>query len=364
MSRIVFLNDLHIGYSGAAQLYQDEIKAFLSDSLFPYIDSNDVSAVVIAGDFFDDRRVTNVRVASEIARESLLDELEKRSIPVHITVGNHDTYYRNRIVPNSVSQFDDEYENVTVWLDPTDVTIDGVSFLMLPWVCESNRAAVEKAIENTSSPYCVAHLELIGFDMGAGQVSRHGQDSSDYAGFRKVLTGHYHTRSEQDNILYMGAQYQMTRADDGVSKGFYVMNTADESLERIINPRQLFVSLLVDADEIEETAAHEWTETNLSSLDGKIVTVKFSDSCTSDCADRVCRILEKSSVYDYKIVDSLSRAVESGDLESEIEVGDTVTLMHSAIDKDDVYEGMNRDLLKTIVSAVHTEAIGGTSAEH
>jgi len=357
--KLAFLNDLHAGLSGSSQLFQDEIKAFFADVFFPWVDANEVEAVIIAGDLYDNRRDINVRAMMEVVRESFLDELQKRNIRTIITLGNHDVYYRNKVKPNSVASHALEYDCVEVIEEPTELTIGDVNFLALPWICDSNEVACAKAVASSKSPYLVAHLELIGFEMDAGQIATHGQDAGLYSKFQKVFTGHYHTRSQKDNILYMGSQYQMTRADLGQSKGFYVMDLDTQELERVINPRELFIGVKAYSDEIEGQSADHWFSANSSKIDGKILTVTFDDDCTEAMVDKCCTILETSSVADYKVVDSLSRAIDSGTYDSEIQVADTMTLMSDHVRESGAFDDLDQELLIEILGDAHREALGG-----
>ena len=46
----------------------------------------------------------------------------------------------------------------------------------------------------------MGHLELNGFVATAGHVMDHGMDINPFKKFKKTFSGHYHTRSNVDNI--------------------------------------------------------------------------------------------------------------------------------------------------------------------
>ena len=55
----------------------------------------------------------------------------------------------------------------------------------------------------------MGHLELNGFVATAGHVMDHGMDMDPFKKFKKVYSGHYHTRSNVGNIYYLGNPYEM-----------------------------------------------------------------------------------------------------------------------------------------------------------
>ncbi len=55
----------------------------------------------------------------------------------------------------------------------------------------------------------MGHLELIGFRVHRGYIMEHGTDASIFNKFEKVFSGHYHTRSDNGKIFYLGNPYEM-----------------------------------------------------------------------------------------------------------------------------------------------------------
>ena len=44
-------------------------------------------------------------------------------------------------------------------------------------------------------------------------MNEHGQEKSMFKRFEKVLSGHFHKKSDDGHIYYLGTQYEMTWSD-------------------------------------------------------------------------------------------------------------------------------------------------------
>ena len=96
-------------------------------------------------------------------KELSLDPLKERGIAVHLMVGNHDAYYKNTNDVNSVDLLLREYDNINVYSSPTEVRIDNLDILFIPWICEENEKETTQLIESTTCNITMGHLELSGF---------------------------------------------------------------------------------------------------------------------------------------------------------------------------------------------------------
>ena len=86
----------------------------------------------------------------------------------------------------------------------------------------------------------MGHLELNGFQATPGHMMEHGMEWDIFNKFKKTYSGHYHCRSNQDNIYYLGNPYEMFWNDvDDENRGFHLFDT--ETLEHtpVNNPYRL-----------------------------------------------------------------------------------------------------------------------------
>ena len=61
-----------------------------------------------------------------------------------------------------------QYGNITVYTDPTTITIGGLSILLLPWICDDNREKSLRAVAESSASVAMGHLEANGFEAHPG----------------------------------------------------------------------------------------------------------------------------------------------------------------------------------------------------
>ena len=73
-----------------------------------------------------------------------------------------------------------------------------------------------------------------------------GYDKKFLNKFDTVFSGHFHKKSDDGHVYYLGNTYQMTWSDDGCSKGFHIFDTETRELERIVNPYTIFEKVYYD----------------------------------------------------------------------------------------------------------------------
>ena len=89
------------------------------------------------GDTFDNRRSIDLW-AINWAKENYYNRLRDMGITVHTIVGNHTAYYKNTNEVNSVDLLLKEYKNVRVYSECTEVKLDKLKVLFIPWINDEN----------------------------------------------------------------------------------------------------------------------------------------------------------------------------------------------------------------------------------
>ena len=84
-------------------------------------------------------------------------------IHVHTIVGNHTAYYKNTNEVNAVDLLLREYDNVTVYSESTEVKLDKLNVLFIPWINKENEETTFKLIKGSVCKVAMGHLELNGF---------------------------------------------------------------------------------------------------------------------------------------------------------------------------------------------------------
>jgi len=237
--KAVILNDTHFGFKNDSCIILDYFLEFFDEQLFPYLKEHNIKTIFHLGDVFDRRKYVNFKTLHRVRKE-FLEPLQDMGIKVHAICGNHDTYYRNTNNINSLQELAAHFPNWTVYSEPTDLHLSVGCVALLPWINPENEEASAKFISETTCSVLLGHLELCGFQSIRGVFIDQGYEPKHFDKFEYVLTGHYHIKSDRDNIHYLGTQYQMGFSDVWEPKGFHVFDFKDRTLEFVQNPKKLF----------------------------------------------------------------------------------------------------------------------------
>ena len=220
--KIAIINDTHFGARGDSQLFFDHFIKFFENVFFPYIKENNIDTVIHAGDLMDRRKYVNFNILNQV-RTKFIDRLRDEGVELHCILGNHDVYYRNTNMINSIRELFNS--DLKLYEEPTVMNFDGLDVALLPWVNKENHDKSIDFIKTAPAPILIGHLELQGYDVMRGVKYDGGMNPKLFERYEQVLTGHFHCRQEHGNIYYMGTQYQITFADLNEQKGFHVFDT-------------------------------------------------------------------------------------------------------------------------------------------
>jgi hypothetical protein len=193
------------------------------------------------GDAFDSRKSIDYQ-SLEWAKRVVFEPLKNHE--VHMIVGNHDCYFKNTNHVNSPSLLLQNYSNIKTYSSPQTVKVGGLDIMMVPWICSENYDETLMQIKKSKAKIAMGHLELQGFSVNRNLVMEdHGTDPKIFDKFQKVFSGHYHTRSDNGKIFYLGNTYEMYWNDVNDTRGFHIFDT--ETLEHtpINNPYKLFYNI-------------------------------------------------------------------------------------------------------------------------
>jgi DNA repair exonuclease SbcCD nuclease subunit len=248
--KVAVINDTHFGARGDSQAFMDYFKRFYEEIFFPTLQERGIDTIIHMGDVVDRRKFINWKTTFQM-REIFFDVCSDRGIKLHLILGNHDVFYRNTLIVNALDGLRlGDNENFTVYEEPTEIELDGNKFFLQPWICDENKEQSLKAIEETTAQVLFGHLEVKGFEMHAGQYSQSGIDASMFNKFDMAFSGHFHHKSDNGNIYYLGNQYQITWSDYKDTKGFHIFDTDTREIEYIVNPFEMFHKIYYDDEEM------------------------------------------------------------------------------------------------------------------
>lgn len=348
--KIAILNDTHCGIRNSSDIFMDYQEKFYSELFFPYLIENDIKQIIHLGDYYDNRKTINFK-ALHHNRKIFLERLRNLGITMDIIPGNHDVYYKNTNELNALKELQGHYMNeVNLIMEPTEMIYDGFKVALIPWINPENEKETLDFLANTKSTFVGAHLELAGFEIDRGLICKHGMDSKVFDRFEKVLTGHFHTKSTQGNIHYLGAQMEFFANDCGDPKYFHVLDTKTREITPVQNPFTIYEKIYYDDDTTEE-----WKSKDFGQLAEKFVKVVVLKKSNVLEFEQFIDKIQQHKIHELKIAedfkDFLGENVEDDD---NIDVDDTESLVYSYVDNLDT--DLDRDLIKTHISALMTEA--------
>ena len=166
--RIALINDTHYGARKGSKLFHDYFELFYKNVFFPTLEQYGITTVIHMGDAFDSRKSIDYQ-SLEWAKRVVFDPLSKYE--VHMIVGNHDSYYKNTNNTNSPQLLLKDYPNVKTYSTPTEIKVENLDILLLPWICMDNEEQSLKLIKKTKAKVAMGHLELKGFrEIGRAHV--------------------------------------------------------------------------------------------------------------------------------------------------------------------------------------------------
>lgn len=234
--KILIIGDQHFGASNNNARLLKQSKDFYDNIVLNLIKNNNIDCIVDLGDTFDKRDTVNINVLNEVEKFAY----SKINIPIYIIVGNHSLFYRNSDKLNNLLVLDD-YKNITIIDKPTTIE----NFDLIPWISQDNLLQVNEFILNSKSKYCFGHFEFNGFNFDKTRIANVTEKISqtNFRKYGKVFSGHYHTRSEKENILYVGTPYQLTWIDCNDQKSVYILDTNTDEITQHNNNDELFIKV-------------------------------------------------------------------------------------------------------------------------
>ena len=353
--KICVLGDTHIGKRQDSLVFHQYDEKFYRDIFFPYLDNNNIKTVIQSGDLFDRRKFINFH-SFYLSKKYFFDELRKRKITFITYLGNHDISFKNTLEVNSPELLLKDYiesGDIQVISKPTTLNFDGVNVDIIPWICEDNEVEIKQFILNTTSQICFGHFQLIGFEESRDHVCQDGMKREDLGVYDIVVSGHFHHRSSDGHIFYIGSPSEMTWADYGDKRGFHIFDTTNRELEFVENSYHMFYKVIYDGkNETSETIESKNYEIYRSAyikiiIDNKENMILF---------DRFIEKLYEINPTELIIMENFSQNTELSESDIIDQSDDTQTIISKYIDSTE--SNLDKNRLKGFVSDVYKEALG------
>jgi|TARA_B110000967_G_C18819735_1_gene528033 predicted phosphodiesterase len=345
--KIALLNDTHFGARNDSPAFIKYMNKFYDELFFPYLKENDIDTLVHLGDVVDRRKFINHNTAYNF-KKHFWNKLDDMNIDTHVILGNHDTYYKNTNEVNAMQNLNLS-KDVKIYTKTTQVEFDGLPILFIPWICDDNETESVELITNSQAVVAMGHLEVKGFEMHNGHYNEHGLEKGAFKRFEKVFSGHFHKKSDDGQIYYLGTQYEMTWSDFNCPKGFHIFDTETRELTRVSNPNKMFKKIHYN-DKLKN-----YDELFLHEYDNTYVKLFVADKTDSDMYDRfIDRMYNEINVHELQVVEDMSDLTATV-REDILEQGeDTLTFLGNYIEQADTE--VDKQKLKQFAKELYAEA--------
>lgn len=356
--RICILGDTHFGVRGDAKVFHEYFEKFYIETFFPTLEEKGVRTIIQLGDMFDRRKYINFLSLTE-SRKYFFDECAKRNITLHALIGNHDIFWRESLEINSPDLLLKGYDNIRLWSKQGTLELDGINFDMIPWMCKENEKDIYEFVLNSSSPICFGHFELSGFPLMRGVESHGGIDYNFLSNYNHVYSGHYHTRSQNENITYLGTPYELFWSDYKDPKIFGIMDTENLKIDYVQNPHRMFYKINYDDADLRTEDVLKIDYAKYSNAYVKVVVLNKQNPYLFD---RLLDHLYKVNPIDVTIVEDFTSSLEENDEEIINQAEDTLTVLSKYIDTQTLNITDNNKL-KSLMRELYVEALSQENTE-
>jgi len=343
--KIALLNDTHLAIRNSSDIFLDNAAKFYNETFFPYLKEHDIKQIVHLGDYYDNRKAINIKALYH-NRKSFLEPLRDLGIRMDIIPGNHDTYFKDTNTPNSLKELLGFFINeVTIIEKPTVLEYDSLRMAMLPWMNKENTEESLHFIKNCKADILCGHLELNGFEMMKGIKSDHGMDPNMFSRFESVLSGHYHTKSSNGNIHYLGSQLEFFWSDCNDKKYFHVLDTETREMIPVHNPHTLFKKVVYNDTKYDYN--------RVPNFSGHFVKVVVLNRTNPQMFESFIDKLQDQDLHDLKIAENFDHIVGHNE-SANLVLDDTETLLDGYIDASETT--LDKSHLKQKMRDLYTEA--------
>ena len=314
---------------------------FYRDVFFPSLEKYQVDTVIHMGDIFDSRKSIDLK-SLEWSKKVVFEPLKKYN--VYAIVGNHDCYYKDTNYVNSPELLLRAYPNIKLYSKATEIEIDKLKILMLPWINSENFDETKELIDGCESKVAMGHLEINGFRATRGHMMENGMDTSVFDKFDRVYSGHFHTRSTDGKIYYLGNPYEMYWNDVNDTRGFHILDTNTLEHTPIDNPYKLFYNVYYDDT--------NYKLFNTSIYKNKIVKVIVRKKTNIKEFEKFIDKLYASGVQDLKIIENFEiQESEEFDINED---ENTLSILNRYIEESEF--DLDKNIIKNIFQDLYREA--------
>jgi hypothetical protein len=168
-----------------------------------------------------------------------------------------------------------------------------------------------------------------------------------------VLSGHFHHKSDDGHIYYVGTPGEITWSDYNDPRGFHIFDTHTREMEFIQNPYRMFYK--INYDDALENFAQLYKTFDYSIYEGAYVKIVVVNKSNPYLFDMVMDNLYKANVADISVVEDFTDITVDTDQELIDQAEDTMTILSKYI--DNLPLTVEPDKLKGLMRELYVEAL-------
>jgi DNA repair exonuclease SbcCD nuclease subunit len=340
--KVAIITDTHWCARKSSRLFQDYFELFYKNVFFPTLEQYGINTVIHMGDAFDSRKSIDF-VGLDWTRRVVLEPLSQYD--VHLITGNHDCYFKNTNNVNSPELLLSEYGNIRTYSEPTEIKVGDLNLLLLPWINSENSERALKMIQKTKCKVAMGHLELNGFAPYRGHIMDSGMDAKVFGNFKKVFSGHYHTRSNNGTVFYLGNPYEIYWNDVNDTRGFTIFDTETFEHFSVDNPYKMFYNIYYEDTPYQTFDIREY--------ENKIVRVIVRKKSNQKQFEKFIDKLYTANIHELKVVENF-QIQESEEFEA-FESEDTFSILQRYVDESECE--LDKTTVINVLEEVYKEAL-------
>jgi hypothetical protein len=222
--KYVLLSDIHFGHKSNSDEFNKQCLDFL-DFVATETEDMDIDGCIFLGDYYHNRNTVNVKTL-QAGTEGLFKLGDIGRGNTYLILGNHDLYLRDS---RSVHPIIIPEGDIGVKIIQEPIMID--KMLLCPWLVEDE--TLPSLIKKFNPEYVLGHFEIASFPLNAVSTFDGIFNPEDYNGPKRIISGHFHKRSEKNNITYMGNcfSHDFSDVNDWHNKGYAIFDTDTNTIE-------------------------------------------------------------------------------------------------------------------------------------
>lgn len=342
--KVAIISDLHFGVKNNSPFFLSVQEEFFYKQFIPYLQHNNIDTVWVLGDIFENRKVLNVHIMNRMF--NFFKELSVKGIKTVCIAGNHDHYFKNTNDVSSLSPLFEQINGLTLVKDRAVIEFDGIPVGFISWIPPEDKDACLEWIKTVNVDILCGHFEINSFEIVKGVICESGFDTSLFERFDVVLSGHFHIRSTNGIIQYVGNPYQTNWGEYGYRKGFHIFDPETKELTFIPNNKDIF--FVINYDD-----SFDITNFDASQYSDKIVRIIVSPESTNK--NKLTILSDRLSVFCHTVEILEDRLITLEEDEYDIKA-DTFELIRQFISNCHVVD-LDKKELELLIYDIYNESL-------